>query len=78
MNKDPELEQMESDLEDLIEQVKRKRLDLIFDATGLQESEICIGSWACSNSPIGRCVYDMVEDPDCDFCVFCNGSLERK
>lgn len=44
MNKDPELEQMESDLEDLIEQVKRKRLDLIFDATGLQESEICIGS----------------------------------
>lgn len=78
MLKDKELEDLEYELGELQEEICRKRLDLIFDETGLQESEIYIGDWDCDSSPIGFCVYDIVEDQSCDSCVFCGLPYERK
>lgn len=76
--KNQELIDMEEELDSLKFDIKQKKFDLIFDATGLQESEIVIGEWDCDKSPIGVCVYDRVEDPACDYCVFCHQPDERK
>ncbi len=78
MNKDNELDLMESDLENLKFKIENKKRSLIFDKTGLQESEIIIGEWSCDKSPIDICVYDRIEDPACDYCVFCHQPDERK
>ncbi len=37
-----------------------------------------IGDWKCDKSPIGECVYDTVNDPYHDDCIFCHDSEERK
>lgn len=37
-----------------------------------------IGTWDCENSPIGVCVYNHIEDPALDDCLFCGGPDERK
>lgn len=50
MNKDNELDLMESDLENLKFKIENKKRSLIFDKTGLQESEIIIGEWSCDKS----------------------------
>jgi len=34
--------------------------------------------WKCTKSPIGYCVYDVVEDPVHDDCIFCHDPEERK
>lgn len=34
--------------------------------------------WECSTSPVGYCVYDIVEDPAHDDCLFCGEPEERK
>jgi len=39
---------------------------------------IKMGSWDCENSPIGICVYDDIEDPYYDNCIFCQEPHERK
>jgi hypothetical protein len=36
------------------------------------------GTWDCSTSPTGFCVYDENEDPIHDFCLFCGDPEERK
>jgi len=77
--KDFELEQMELDLKELEKEILEKKYELIFDKTGLQPSEIKISNfWDCDKSPIGYCVYDKIEDPACDCCVFCGAPDERK
>jgi hypothetical protein len=37
-----------------------------------------LGSWACPTSPIEVCVYQRIEDPAFDDCLFCHGPDERK
>lgn len=37
-----------------------------------------IGSWDCPTSPIKVCIYHRIEDPPCDFCLFCGLPDERK
>ena len=37
-----------------------------------------IGIWDCSKSPINLCVYDDLEDPDWDSCIYCFEPDERK
>jgi hypothetical protein len=37
-----------------------------------------IGSWDCTHSPIGTCVYDYVADPCEDDCIYCGQPDERK
>lgn len=78
MMKNEELEEMELELKELKKEIKKKKYDLIFDETGLQSNEVKIGSWDCEQSPIGKCVYDIVEDEHCDSCVFCGEPDERK
>lgn len=73
-----ELIELEDQFEGLRTEIIDKQLELIFDETGLQESEIAIGDWNCDKSPIGFCVYDIIEDPACDYCVFCHQPDERK
>ena len=34
--------------------------------------------WECEESPIGSCVYDSLEDPAWDDCIFCGHPHERK
>lgn len=76
---DSELQDMYDELEELRKEIRRKELDLIFDTTGLQESEVAISKlWKCDQSPIGYCVYDKIEDPVHDYCVYCNKPEERK
>lgn len=76
--KDLDLIDMEEELESLETSIKQKKYDLIFDVTGLQASEIRIGDWDCDKSPVGKCVYDIIEDSACDSCVFCHQPDERK
>lgn len=75
---DSELESLLLDLKDLKETIYKKKCDLVFDITGLQPSEIEWGDWQCNKSPVGKCVYDSIEDPACDCCVFCGQPDERK
>ena len=76
MNKD--LQDMYDELEELRRDIRKKGLELIFDTTGLQESEIAISKmWKCDKSPIGYCVYDKIEDPPHDYCVYCNKPEDR-
>lgn len=35
-------------------------------------------TWECEESPFGYCVYDRLEDPVMDDCVFCHDPEERK
>ena len=37
-----------------------------------------IGEWDCDKSPLGLCVYDKVNDPALDDCIFCHEPHERK
>ncbi len=37
-----------------------------------------VGSWDCKNSPIGVCVYNHMEDPALDDCLYCGKPDERK
>lgn len=76
--KDLELQDMEFELEELQKAIQNKKYDLVFDVTGLQPKEIIFGDWDCDKSPIGTCVYDRVEDPACDCCVFCNEPDDRR
>lgn len=76
--KDLNLVEMEDELDTLKTEIQQKKYDLIFDITGLQQSEIFIGDWDCDKSPIGKCVYDNIEDSAHDFCVFCHQPDERK
>ena len=34
--------------------------------------------WKCSGSPVGMCMYDLVEDRAKDSCLFCGQPEERK
>jgi hypothetical protein len=34
--------------------------------------------WECSDSPCGYCVYDYIDDPAYDTCLFCHQPEERK
>ena len=34
--------------------------------------------WACNESPVLLCVYDTIEDPAMDQCIFCGDPEERK
>jgi hypothetical protein len=34
--------------------------------------------WTCEDSPVKYCVYDIVEDPAHDDCLFCHDPEERK
>lgn len=78
-NKDMELEDMECELKELIDDIKQKKYSLIFDATGLQSNEVKISSfWDCLKSPVGKCVYDIIEDPYRDSCVFCHEPEDRR
>jgi len=36
------------------------------------------GTWDCEKSPVGKCVYDFLEDPCMDSCIFCHDPEERK
>jgi len=36
------------------------------------------GSWDCEDSPLGVCVYNHIEDPALDYCLFCGEPDERK
>ena len=33
--------------------------------------------WKCADSPTGFCIYDNLEDPAWDNCLFCNDPYER-
>lgn len=35
-------------------------------------------TWDCENSPVGICVYDSLDDPSHDDCLYCHGPEERK
>lgn len=37
-----------------------------------------IGSWSCSVSPIGVCIYHRFKDPASDQCIICGEPHERK
>lgn len=37
-----------------------------------------VGDWDCEDSPLGVCVYNHIEDPALDDCLFCGGPDERK
>lgn len=41
-------------------------------------SDLEVGSSKCTPSPIDVCVYDVIEDPCRDFCLFCGEPAERK
>ena len=34
--------------------------------------------WECADSPIGVCIYDVLDDPARDHCIFCGQPEERK
>lgn len=34
--------------------------------------------WECADSPTGYCIYNPVDDPACDCCLFCGDPEERK
>jgi len=40
--------------------------------------QVISNEWECSTSPVGYCVYDIVEDPAHDDCIFCHDPEERK
>ena len=75
---DSELQDMYDDLEELYKEVRKKEVNLVFDTTGLQEGETAISKmWKCDKSPIGYCVYDRIEDPPHDHCVYCDKPEDR-
>ena len=39
---------------------------------------LVLGTWTCIASPTGSCVYDEVNDPYRDCCIFCGKPEERK
>jgi hypothetical protein len=43
-----------------------------------EAKDLRLGHWACKESPTGACVYDITDDPDCDYCLYCGDSNERK
>jgi hypothetical protein len=43
-----------------------------------KDKHIVIGTWECSNSPIGVCFYDDDEDRCHDQCLICGDPDERK
>lgn len=40
--------------------------------------QVITREWKCDNSPVGYCVYDIIEDPAHDDCLFCGQPEERK
>lgn len=38
----------------------------------------CVGMHECPKSPLGYCVYDHVDDPRWDGCLYCHEPHERK
>lgn len=51
--------------------------DLVMPRTWECEDEYSDGTPRVK-SPVGYCVYDIVEDPACDACIFCGAPEERK
>ncbi len=39
---------------------------------------LVLGTWTCIASPTGSCVYDKINDPVQDCCIFCGEPEERK
>ena len=37
-----------------------------------------VGEWDCEESPIGLCLYNRIEDPCLDNCLYCGNPDERK
>lgn len=37
-----------------------------------------LGSWDCDKSPVGLCIYNHLDDPAMDNCIFCGEPHERK
>src|SRR6187397_2356805 len=35
-------------------------------------------NWECEASPVGVCVYNELDDPAHDYCLYCEGPEERK
>jgi len=64
------LQEIESDLND-------QRLKMIVPNPD-KYYDYVIGHWECKKSPIGECVYDKVEDPAYDDCIFCSNPYERQ
>lgn len=40
--------------------------------------DLYLGTWACEDSPTGRCVYNKTEDVWLDECLICGDPSERK
>ena len=40
--------------------------------------QVISNEWECDNSPLGYCVYDHIDDPAHDDCIFCHDPEERK
>jgi hypothetical protein len=64
--------EMRNGKNDLEEYLTKKRLKVE------DPSYLALGSWTCLASPTGSCVYDHINDPVKDCCIFCGGPEERK
>jgi len=63
----------------------KKELDsleykIVWEALGGKYSSLYhkIGVWDCVDSPIGVCMYDDIDDPAWDNCLYCDEPDERK
>lgn len=45
--------------------------DYLYQTPGIRQ-------WRCKESPAGVCIYDLVDDPIQDDCIFCHQPNERK
>lgn len=79
------IESLSNDLDSLDETMQRRKLELVHAVLGrpvevevLGESEIELGYHECPKSPTDECVYDVVQDPCQDSCLFCEQPRERK
>jgi len=59
-------------------EAERHLMETISKATGVDQWDLYLGSWKCTESPTGMCLYDQKSDPCCDQCLVCGDPDERK
>ena len=71
------LDELKYNLQDLIEELIVKTVQKDFPEIGSTDIH-CPFFWECEKSPFGWCVYDPVNDPAMDECLYCGDPYERK
>ena len=72
------VERARSKLDDAVYNLEEAIRGMLREAGYDSTTHVAPGSWECSESPLGICIYNNHEDPCLDECVVCGDPEERK